>query len=231
MTKSPPLPSPDVHTPTPSAQRKDEHSLDAPGVLDVLLEIQGFDRIPRLGFLQRGVSDVESVCEHSWHVAFLVSRLGRLVPSLDRLRAIELALEHDLAELRTGDLPRPVAHYLAAGVKRRLEQRVLQDLGKHLPHPLSSIDEPLDSLEHRFVKACDRLQLAIKTAAYHRAGWSGCADFLDALLKPLLRPSSDGDAEDQSPSGARAAHSSEPTGFTVVDQLLEELLRRHLQNQ
>jgi len=38
-------------------------------LLDLLLEVQNLDRIPRLGYLLSGVSDPESVSEHTWHVA------------------------------------------------------------------------------------------------------------------------------------------------------------------
>ena len=77
-------------------------------LLDVLLELQALDRVPRMGFLIRGVSDPESIAEHSWHVLFLVWVLAPKIPEVDAKRAVEIAIVHDLAELRTGDLPRPV---------------------------------------------------------------------------------------------------------------------------
>lgn len=201
--------------PSPATEPKDPKEARS-RLLDVLLEVQSFDRIPRLGFLQRGVSDAESVCEHSWHVAFLVSRLGRSVAGLDRLRAIELALEHDLAELRTGDLPRPVARHLEPGAKRALEQRVLRDLDRSLPGTSAAATGPDNSLEERFVKACDRLQLAVKAAAYQRAGFASCGDLLSSVL--LDRGAEESDVQHDA--------SLASSGFAVVDELLEELAER-----
>ena len=39
-------------------------------LLDVLLELQALDRVPRMGYLLRGVSDPESIAEHSWQTKY-----------------------------------------------------------------------------------------------------------------------------------------------------------------
>ena len=41
-------------------------------LLETLLELQHLDRVPRMGFVLRGVADPESVSEHLWHVTMLV---------------------------------------------------------------------------------------------------------------------------------------------------------------
>src|SRR5215471_4873009 len=97
-------------------------------LLELLLELQLLDRIPRAGFVLRGVADPESVTEHSWHVVFLVWVLGRRIAGLDLARAVEMALVHDLAELRIGDLPRTAGRYLPPGAKQSAESAALADL-------------------------------------------------------------------------------------------------------
>lgn len=152
----------------------------AGSVLDLLLESQRFDRVPRLGFLQRGIADPESVAEHSWQVAFLVWVLGAEVEDLDVPRALELALIHDLAELRTGDLPQLGAAYFPDGAKRTAEGRALQDLLAPLPEARRRRGEEYQAgttREARFVKACDRLQLLLKVHAYESAGHAGLDEF------------------------------------------------------
>ncbi|MEZ5331766.1 MAG: HD domain-containing protein [Thermoanaerobaculia bacterium] len=149
-------------------------------VLDLLLESEHFDRIPRVGFLQRGVADPESVPEHSWHVALLVWALAVEVEEIDLGRALELALIHDLAELRIGDLPHVAGGYLGAETKHAAERRALQDLLAPLPEARRRRAEEYQdgtSVEARFVKACDGLQLLIKALAYEHGGHAGLDEF------------------------------------------------------
>ena len=97
-------------------------------LLDLLLEAQTLDRVPRMGFLLRGVSRPESVAEHSYHVALLVLLLAPRVPEVDAARAVAMALLHDLAELRIGDLPRTVARYFPTGAKETAETAKPRDV-------------------------------------------------------------------------------------------------------
>lgn len=149
-------------------------------VLDVLLELQTLDRIPRAGYFLRGVPDCESVAEHSFHLVFLVWALGPRVEGLDVPRALELSLLHDLAEVRFGDLPRTAAHYLPEGAKKQAERAALADLlrplGERGDHARAEY-EAAETLEARFVQACDRLQLLLKVAVYERWGTGDLSEF------------------------------------------------------
>jgi len=151
-------------------------------LIDLLLELQTLDRVPRMGYLLRGVARAESVTEHSWHVLFLVWALGQDEPSLNLSRSIEIALVHDLAEVRIGDLPRTVARYFPAGAKAAAEEAALDEI--LAPLPPSAKELWLDyhagtSAEARFVKACDKLQLMVKVSAYERWGEGALAEFWD----------------------------------------------------
>jgi putative hydrolase of HD superfamily len=149
-------------------------------ILEMLLEVQQLDRVPRLGFSLRGVPDPESVTEHSWHVAFLVWSLAPRIRNLDAARALEIALIHDLAEVRLGDLPLTASRYLPAGAKNEAEKRALADLAASLGHLATDLLDEYqkgESLEARTVKACDKLQLMLKVTAYERAGAGGLDEF------------------------------------------------------
>lgn len=149
-------------------------------LLDLLLETQVLDRIPRSGFLLRGVAEPESVSEHSWHVSFLVWAVASRIEGIDRARALEIALIHDLAEARIGDLPRISAHYFPAGAKPAAESAAMADMLAPLaPRDRALHDEYLEarSPEARLVKACDKLQLMLKVAAYERWGTGALAEF------------------------------------------------------
>lgn len=151
-------------------------------LLDLLLELQTFDRIPRTGYFLRGISDCESIAEHSFHLAAMVWLLADREPELDRTLALELALVHDLAELRIGDLPRTAVDYFAPGAKHEAERRAADDIlapADPRVRALYSEYERRESREARFVRACDRLQLMLKASVYERWGHGGLAEFWD----------------------------------------------------
>lgn len=174
-------------------------------LLDTLLEAQILDRVPRIGYSLRGVSDGESVTEHSWHVAFLVWTLSPRIPGVNVGRALEMALIHDLAELRIGDLPRVASHYFPAGAKQAAETAAMADLlaplGEHATALFAEYEAAL-SPEARLVKACDKLQLMLKVTVYERWGALGLGEFWE---NPVNFP--DG-------------------GFEAIHELFEELRAR-----
>lgn len=159
--------------------------------------MQALDRVPRIGYLLRGVVDPESVAEHSWHVVFMVWALGSEIPGLDLPHAVELALVHDLAELRVGDLPRSAADYLPPGSKAVMEQAAMAEILAPLPDRVRQLLAEYQegrSLEARLVKACDKLQLLIKVDVYEGWGARGLAEFWDGpenLPEVALEPVSE----------------------------------------
>ncbi len=174
-------------------------------LLDVLLELQALDRVPRAGYSLRGVAEPESVSEHTFHTTFLVWTLAAEEPDLDRARVIELALVHDLAEVRTGDLPRTAAHYLPDGAKERAERAAARDLLAPLgarAEALVAEYQAAETREARFVAVCDKLQLLIKARVYETWGAKALGEFWDNL---------------QDLTG---------DGFDSVDRVLEELKAR-----
>jgi putative hydrolase of HD superfamily len=149
-------------------------------LLDMLLELERLDRVPRSGFALRGVPDGESVAEHSWHVAVLVWALAPRVPGLDAERATAMALVHDIAEVRLGDLPMTAARYLGAAGKAGAEQAAMRELTAPLGRRAVELLEDYESagsLEARLVRACDKLQLMLKVALYESSGATGLSEF------------------------------------------------------
>ncbi len=174
-------------------------------LLDALLELQALDRLPRTGYSLRGVPEPESVSEHAFHTTFLVWTLAAEEPDLDRARAVEIALVHDLAEVRTGDLPRTAARYLPDGAKAEAERAVVRDLLAPLGERAQALVaeyQARETSEARFVGICDKLQLLIKASVYETWG-AGNLDEFWTNLKDL--------------SGA---------GFDSVDRVLDELKAR-----
>ncbi|HEX4963334.1 MAG TPA: HD domain-containing protein [Thermoanaerobaculia bacterium] len=151
-------------------------------LLDVFLEIQMLDRIPRAGYVLRGVAEPESVGEHTLHVLFLVWALGPRIEGIDVSRAVEIALVHDLAELRIGDLPRTSSHYFPEGAKKTAEAAAMADVLAPLGERARELYDEYQqgaTPEARLVKACDKLQLMLKVTVYERWGTGALAEFWD----------------------------------------------------
>jgi putative hydrolase of HD superfamily len=151
-------------------------------LLDLCLELQILDRVPRSGYVLRGVAEPESVTEHSWHVLSLVWMLGARIEGIDRMRAMEIALVHDLAEMRIGDLPRVASRYFPEGAKKAAEAAAMAEILAPLPADALDLYEEYQqgaTPEARLVKACDKLQLMIKVAVYERWGTGALSEFWD----------------------------------------------------
>ncbi len=149
-------------------------------LLDLLLELQTLDRVPRAGYVLRGVAAPESVAEHVYHVVFLVWALAARVPGVDPRRAVEMAIVHDLAELRIGDLPRTASRYFPEGAKHQAEGAALAEILAPLPASAQALWQDYqagESPEARLVKACDKLQLMLKVAVYEGWGEKGLSEF------------------------------------------------------
>lgn len=161
--------------------------------LDLLLEMRHLKRVPRAGWLRVGVTQVESVADHSWGVAWLV--LALLPEGLDRERALTYAVLHDVAEVRTGDIT-PHDGVSAEEKKRRESSAIEALLGEAAPALqtlwrayVAQADE-----ESRFVRQLDRLELAIEALALAEQGEHAMEPFLvsaegyvtDARLRAYL---------------------------------------------
>lgn len=153
-----------------------------------LLEVLQLKEVPREGWRRVGVPQPESVAAHSWGVAWLVLML--CPPELDRERALAMALVHDLAEARVGDITPHDG--VTAEEKSRREREALAELLAPLPHrdSLTALWEAYEAgtdPEAKLVKACDKLDMALQAQRY-AAGGVDTADFIASALKRLDDP-------------------------------------------
>jgi putative hydrolase of HD superfamily len=144
--------------------------------------IQTLKLLPRTGWLQRGLQQVESIADHSFGVATLALVVGDLYPTLDRGKLLAMALVHDLAEALIGDLPASASRLFGKGVKHTAERKAMLELLGELPqanHYLALWEEYSQAAtpEARLIKALDRLELLGQALAYERAGARGLGEF------------------------------------------------------
>lgn len=160
-------------------------------MLSVLLELQRLKRLDRTGWVLRGLPPgAESVASHSYGVALTAMLLADECTTrgvrVNVERVLRLALLHDLAETRTGDMPRTVADYYTRDARKRAERAAFDDVmrGAGSAARYSALHEDYEeraSLEARLVKAADVVDLLAQALAFERAGARGLAEFWEGM--------------------------------------------------
>lgn len=125
--------------------------------------------VDRAGWKRVGVAHPESVAAHSWGVALLA--LLRCPAGLDREKLLAMAILHDLAELRVGDLTPHDG--VSKEEKHRRERAAMDDLLADRPDLRAIWDEAEagTSPEARLLKALDRADMGLQAERYADLGF------------------------------------------------------------
>ena len=142
------------------------------------LEVLGLKEVDRAGWKRSGLTDVESVAGHSWGVAFLAMQI--CPPELDRLKVIEMAVCHDVAEVRVGDITPHDG--ISSEEKVRVETEAMLSLSKGFPRGDHMLElyreyEVGETAEARFLKLCDKLDMAFQSYVYQSRTESNLRNF------------------------------------------------------
>ena len=151
-----------------------------------LLEALELKQLPRAGWQRVGVPTPESVAAHSWGVAWLVLML--CPPALDRGRALAMAVLHDAGEVRTGDFTPHDA--VAPDDKQQAEIEAVRALVAPAADQAELAELWLDfdrgaSAEGRFVRACDKLDMALQAEIYRDRHTIDTAEFVTSALEAI----------------------------------------------
>jgi len=152
--------------------------------------IHPLDRIPRAGYVLRGVPHPESVAAHSHFLAVLTLLFLEEYPDgYDAQKALAMALTHDLSEARLMDIPMPYADAYLKEAKFLAEQALMEDLFKDFSTKFGFYHQELHEAhtpEARLVRGLDKVQMMLKVFFYEReqAGfleefWVNPANFRD----------------------------------------------------
>ncbi len=143
-------------------------------VLELLLSANQLKRVPRTGWVMRGVTDAESVADHAFGVAFIALVLAELTKQLvDSSKLLAIALLHDLPEAVLSDIPAPALRYLSSAAKADAEQEVLSALLTGIPWRNEwkiwwREYEDQSSLEATLVRDADQLDMLVQAYVYER---------------------------------------------------------------
>ena len=157
-------------------------------MLTTLIELQRLKRLERTGWTLRGLPNgTESVASHSFGVAATAMMLADEVKArgleVDCERVLRMALLHDWAETRVGDMPRTATNYFGADARRNAETKAFADIVTELGALGSEYEtlyqdyEQRNSLEARLVKAADVIDLLVQAYALERSGARGLDEF------------------------------------------------------
>ena len=157
-------------------------------MLATLVELQRLKNIDRTGWVLRGLPPrTESVAAHSFGVAIaammLADELRRRDVAVDSDRLLRMALLHDWAEARIGDMPKTAVEYFGAEARKHAELKAFADLTRDLADHGTSYRATYEeyeqrvSLEARLVKAADIIDLLVQVLALERAGCRGLDEF------------------------------------------------------
>ena len=150
-------------------------------IIDMISKIHSLDRVPRAGFLLRGVTEPESVAAHSHSLALLCSLVCRSLPGqFDETRVVAMALIHDLPEVETMDIPMPAGTEEFKRAKDVTESNVMKALSADVDSSITEIYLEYASgstNEAKLVKGLDKVQMMIKVLGYEREGRGVLEDF------------------------------------------------------
>ena len=159
----------------------------------------------------------ETDAEHSWHLAVLATLLYEYaLPGVDRHRAVDMCLVHDLIEIYAGD----TFAYDSAGnqTKAKREAEAADRLFALLPldqgQAFRALWEEFDAMETPdalFANACDRLQPFLNNVVTGGHTWNaGPVQVHRSQVEERMRPISKG----------------MPALWPIVQQLIEEAVQK-----
>jgi putative hydrolase of HD superfamily len=167
-------------------------------MLSTLIELQRLKRLDRTGWTLRGLPNgTESVAAHSFGVSVTAMLLAdafvaRGIP-VNVEKVLRIALLHDWAEVRVGDMPRTATQYFGVEARKDAESAAFSDLVREVDERkntymhLYNDYEQRSSLEARLVKAADVLDLLIQVLAFERAGARGLDEFWEVAKQPEFK--------------------------------------------
>ncbi|EEB74298.1 HD family hydrolase [Thermococcus sp. AM4] len=158
-------------------------------MLELFLELGNLKRLPRTGWLLRGIPNPEPIAAHSYRVAmitlFLADELKSRGVEIDVEKALKIALLHDVGEARITDVPLPAQRYFdkVKGEVIALEEMLsVTGRGDEYLGLFREYEEEL-SLEGRLVKFADRLEMLIQAFEYEKAGFRNLDEFWGVVEK------------------------------------------------
>jgi putative hydrolases of HD superfamily len=156
--------------------------MDMNNVAKYLYEIGHMKRVKRSGWWLAGITNPESIAEHSFRTAILGYILASLTEEADPEKTAIMCLFHDTGEARINDLHRVAKRYINVG---RDEERAFTEQVERLPENISKrilalfkdYEERL-SLEGKLAHDADLLECILQAREYQVQGYPDVQDWI-----------------------------------------------------
>ncbi|XP_077300890.1 5'-deoxynucleotidase HDDC2 [Arctopsyche grandis] len=156
------------------------------------LELVGqLKHIKRTGWLLKNIDDCETIAGHMYRMG-MMTFLIKEDSGLDRLRCLEIALVHDLAECIVGDIT-PFCGVSEVD-KHRMEDEAMQKISKLIGfsgenvYRLYKEYENKSSPEAEFVKQLDKFDFVLQAFEYEKREKTTYQDIFDNMESKITHP-------------------------------------------
>lgn len=170
-----------------------EH-LDLVKVLKFIDLVHNLKHTPRKGWEYCDVKNPERIAGHMYAMGIMTFLIGN-DNKLDRVKCLQLALVHDLAECIVGDITPRCA--IPPDVKHAMEDKAMKDLASLVGDEVGDIIytlykeyEAKETMEAKFVKDLDMFDLMMTAANYEKRDSTPnkLQEFFDEYSKKLSHP-------------------------------------------
>lgn len=157
-----------------------------PGIANFLLEVGALKSLPRMGWLDAGIKDPETIAGHSMRAAIIAWVLCE-TEKADSARTVKMALLHDIHETRSGDTTTVTKIYLTN--YREAEARAIVDISKNLPPKAANEYRGLmveflrcRTIEAKVARDADKLEQLLQAKEYSDIGYRTVEEWKDVKL-------------------------------------------------
>ncbi len=139
-------------------------------LISIFLETGKLKRLIRTGWLRHHIKEPESVADHSFRTIFMAMVLGDIL-DVDFQKLIRMAVLHDMAEIKVGDITPHSG--ISRKEKRKMEEEGLRKILGGIPNVNSYIElwleyEAQESKEAKMLREIDKLEMALTALEYQR---------------------------------------------------------------
>jgi putative hydrolase of HD superfamily len=160
-------------------------------------------RLPRTGWVVKGIKDPESIAAHSFSTTLMALIIGLDRDDINLQKLLIMSILHDLSESQIGDLTPSSIELLGGNEnKRKLEKEATKKLFGYLDEKkqeeLFAVYEEYinnETEEAKLLHQIDKLEMLLQASIYHEAGypkeklnefWSAAESITDNKLVEIL---------------------------------------------
>ena len=166
---------------------------ESKNLFELTKQFVNLEYLPRTGFAMSHIENAQSLAEHSFGVCIWTLLLMENMPNyeIDKFKVMAMAVLHEAAETKMGDIPYPAKCLLGEKTTSKAESLATSNLFCELPNwcEFWKEFEERNSLEARIVNAADKLEMMHRILCYEATGkkfdelfWTTPANFYDGEI-------------------------------------------------